>query len=172
MLKKLSQREKRTIKIGLVAAVAFLVFVFGSKWLSHWAQVRRSLVLAEAKLALIDVSDAKQAGLLSIVPVFEMPEAEETQKFLFMEKFNEQLKKAGIKNEPIQVLPAKSSGKSAYKLLALKCKGKCNFDQVLNLLANLKDNPYLVGVEEIRIKCNPSKRQEFELDLVVSTFVK
>jgi hypothetical protein len=172
MIKKLSQREKRTVKIGAVCVAAILVFTFGSRWLDHWLGVRSSLGQMKAKLDDINMSDPKRAGLLSIVPVFEMPQIEETQKFLFMEKFNEQLKRAGINSEPLQVLPARKSTQPGYKLLCLKCKGKCKFEQVLNLLANLKDNPYLVGIEEIRMKCDPNKREEFELDLVVSTFVK
>jgi hypothetical protein len=68
-----------------------------------------------------------------------------------------------------------STGKSpqaGYKLLRLKCSAKCKFGQVLDLLVNLKENPYLVGVEEMRIKCDPKKPQEVQLDLTVSTFVR
>ena len=63
-----------------------------------------------------------------------------------------------------------------YRVLRIKCKGKCKFDQLLDFLAALKENPYLVGVEELRIECDskqpPDKRQDIEVDLTVSTFVK
>jgi len=110
--------------------------------------------------------------LLSIVPAFEMPEKEETQRFLFRDKLNEQLKKAGIQNQPLQVASIGRSGQAGYRLLRLKCSAKCRFTQVLDLLASLKENPYLVGVEELRIKCDSKKPQEVDLDLTVSTFVK
>jgi len=104
--------------------------------------------------------------------VFEMPQKEETQRFLFRDKLNEQLKKAGIKNQPLQVASIGKSGQAGYRLLRLKCSAKCRFTQVLDLLADLKDNPYLVGVEELRIRCDKKKPQEVDLDLTVSTFVK
>ena len=43
---------------------------------------------------------------------------------------------------------------------------------MLDLLANLKENPYLVGVEELRMRIDKKKPQEVDLDLTVSTFVK
>ena len=172
MIEKLSQKDIRILKIGAVCVAAILVFVFASELLGRWAKARASLAEVKNKLELIDVDKAKKAGLLSIVPVFEMPEKEETQRFLFRDKLNEQLKKAGIKNQPLQVASIGKSGQSGYRLLRLKCSAKCRFTQVLDLLADLKDNPYLVGVEELRIRCDSKKPQEVDLDLTVSTFVK
>jgi hypothetical protein len=144
------------------------------QWLEHWVKVRKSLAAVRAELKTISPSRAKQEGLLSIVPVFEMPQSEEKQKFLFRDKLNEQLKKAGVKSEPLKVLPAaKLRRQAGYKLLRLQCRhGKGKFGQVLDLLANLNENPYLVGIEELRIRCNVKNRQEIELDLTVSTFAK
>lgn len=82
-MEKLSEKDIRALKIGAVGVIAVLVFVFGSKWIEHWSQARASLDQVKAKLELIDVDKAKQAGLLSIVPVFEMPLEEEKQTFLF-----------------------------------------------------------------------------------------
>jgi len=172
MIEKLSQKDIRTLKIGAVCVAAILVFVFALGWLGHWAQARKSLVELKDKLELLDVGKAKQAGLMSIVPVFDMPEKEETQKFLFRDKLNEQLKKAGISSKPLQVVSTGKSPQAGYRLLRLKCSAKCRFGQVLDLLASLKENPYLVGIEEMRIKCDPKKPQEVDLDLTVSTFVR
>jgi hypothetical protein len=155
-----------------VCVGAILVFVFASELLGRWAEARASLAEVKNKLELIDVDKAKRAGLLSIVPVFEMPQKEETQRFLFRDKLNEQLKKAGIKNQPLQVVSIGKSGQAGYRLLRLKCSAKCRFTQVLDLLANLKENPYLVGVEELRMRIDKKKPQEVDLDLTVSTFVK
>jgi hypothetical protein len=172
MIHKLSQREKRTIKIGAVCAVVILVMMFGTRWFERWDQAKTSLSQMKAKLDLVDVDKAERAGLMSIVPTFEMPQSEEKQKFLFRDKFNEQVKKAGIKSEPLQILPVGRPEQSGYKLLRLKFTGKGKFGQALDLLANLKENPYLVGIEEMRIQCDPKKREEVELELTVSTFVK
>jgi len=173
MIERLSQRDKRALKAGAVAVVAILGFVFITTWLEHWAVVRESLAAKRDKLEDINVSDAKQEGLWSKVPVFEMPQKEEEQSFLFRDKLSEQLKKAGVKPEPLKFLPAKKSRQAAgYKLLCLKCSGKAKFWQVLDLLTGLNENPYLVGIEELRIRCDPKKPQEVELDLTVSTFVK
>lgn len=172
IMRKLNQREKLMVKILAVCAVGILTFWIGSKWLGHWGEVKKSLADLEAKLKVIDVKEAKQAGLMSIVPVFEMPEEEDKQKFLFRDKLDEQLKKVGIKSEPLTELAIRKSRQAGYRLLRFKCTAKCRFTQVLDLLANLKENPYLVGIEEMRIECDPKKPQEVELNLTVSTFVK
>jgi len=173
MIEKLSQRDIRMLKIGAVCVAGILLFVFASDQLERWSTARKSLVLLEDKLELIDVDKAKRTGLTSIVPVFEMPEVEETQKFLFIDKLTEQLGKAGIKNQPLQVVSiGGKSGQTGYRLLRLKCSAKCRFTQVLDLLASLKENPYLVGVEELRMRIDQKKPQEVDIDLTVSTFVK
>ena len=43
------------------------------------------------------------------------------------------------------------------------CQG-CGGGTVLNVYAH--------AIEELKIKCDPKKRQEFKLDIVVSTFVR
>jgi hypothetical protein len=172
MIEKLSQRDKRALKFGAVCVAAILVFVFAAEWLGYWMEVRESLNVKKGRLDAINMSGAKRAGLMTIVPVFEMPQREGSQKHLFRDKLREQLKKAGIKSKPLQVLATRKSRETGYKLLRLKCSGKCNFGQVLDLLAGLKENPYLVGIEEFEMSCNPKKRQEFELNLTVSTFVR
>lgn len=171
-MRSLNQKEKRTLKFGIVCAVAIVGFAFATKWLDHWKLVRSSHTGIKDKLQTINVDETKRAGLMSIVPVFEMPEKEEKQKFLFRDKFNEQLRNARIKSEPLQVLPPIPSGVAGYELLRLKCSAKCSFRQALDLLAKLSENPYLVGIEELKIECDQKKRQDVKLDLTISTFVK
>ncbi len=172
-MNKLSERDIRALKIGAVCVVAILVFLFATWLRDRWAKVREEGAEVRAQLEAISVDKTKQTGLMSIVPVFEMPVIEEEQKFLFRDKLDEQLKKAGIKSsKPLQILTAGKSQVPGYRLLRLKCSTKCKFGQVLDLLARLNENPYLVGIEEMRIQCDPKKRQEVELNLTVSTFVK
>lgn len=171
MIKKLSQKEIRTIKLGAVCAAAIIVFWIGSTIFARLKKAEDSTELLNNKLELIDVNKAKQAGLMSIVPKFEMPIEEEEQKFLFVNKLTEQFKKAGIKNQPLQVA-SKGKKQGGYELLRMKCSATCRLTQALDFLADLKDNPYLVGIEELRIRMDKKKPQEIEMDLTVSTFVK
>lgn len=172
MIAKLSAKDKRALKIGAIGVVVVLLFMFGSKWQNVWAQAKAKMVELNAKLDAIDVDKARQAGVATIVPVFEMPQAEDEQKFLFRDKLTEQLKRAGIRNEPLQLQPAKKSFQPGYKLLLVKCTAKCRFSQIVDLLDRLNENPYLVGIEELRIKVDPKKREEVDLDLTVSTLAK
>ena len=180
MIDKLSQRDKRALKIGAIAVVAVLGYVFViSGWLEDWRLTRSLLATQRARLASImpggDTSSAaKQAGLFSVVPKFEMPQAEKIQRPLFREKFNEQLTKAGIKVKSLKYIRKKAGNKSgAYQLLPLECRGKCKFEQALGLLASLNENPYFVGAEDVQLKfSNTKERKEMDLVLVVSTFAK
>ncbi len=176
MARKLTQRETRTLIIGAISVVAILAFTYGTKGFDHWQKIRASLKSTRAKLKEVAVDQTKQAGLLSIVPVAELPKPEDQQKFLFRDKLYEQLKKAGIKTEPLTIVPSRRKVDLPYRVLLVKCKGKCKFEQLLDFLAALNENPYLVGIEELRFQCDmkqpPDKRKEVEIDLTVSTFVK
>ena len=169
---KLSEKDKRALKLLVLCAVAVAVFVLGSKWYERWGAARTEDNVLKSKLKAIDIDENKQKGLMAIVPAFKMPVAEEEQQSLFRDEFNEQLKKAGIKNEPLQIQANRRSPLTGYKSLFLVCKAKCQLSQALDLLARLNENPYLVGIEEFKIKIDPKKRSEVELNLTVSTFTK
>lgn len=180
MARKLNEREKRLLLLGVAAVVAILVFTYGSKGIDRWEKNRAALKEAQRKLGEVETDKAKLAGLTALVPVFETPQVEEKQKTLFREKLYEQLKKSGINSEP----PVPQLGKKTtisgvtYQMLKIKCRGKCKFDQLLDFLGNLKENPYYVGVEELQFRCDtkepPEKRKDkdVDFDLTVSTFVK
>lgn len=169
---KLSEKDIRAIKLGVAATIAIILFLIGSKWYEHWDKVRIEGQVLKAKLSDIDISETKRKGLMAIVPTFKMPVEEEEQQFLFRNEFNEQLKKAGIKNDPLKIIANRKAPITGYKSLHISCSAKCKYTQALDLLANLKANPYLVGVEEFKIKVDPKKRSEVELDITVSTFTK
>ncbi len=172
MMQKLSDRDIRAIKLGAVGLGAILLIMAGGKIHGRWAQLKEQIRIKEAQLDLIDVDKAKAAGIASIVPVFEMPEKEQAQKVRFRKVFTEQLKKAGIRTEPLKVIPTKRLLLPNYRLMNFQCSAKCRFTQVLDLLARLNENPHLVGIEEFKIKCDKSKPQDVELDLTVSTAVR
>jgi hypothetical protein len=171
---KLSERDKRAVKIGAVCMVGILAFVLVSDWVGHWWQLRRMVAEKRSRVKSVSLSEKDWVELRTKVPVFEMPEKYEVQKYPFRDKLDEQLKKGGIKKGTLQFLPlGRSEYADKYRLLSLQCRrAKCNFGQVLDLLAVLPENPYMAGIEELKIKCDPKKRKEFELNLTVSTFVK
>ena len=170
MIEKLSKKDIRALKFGAIGTAVILVFVFGSAAHDRWTKAKANAAVLRTKLDAIDVDKARQAGLMSIVPVFEMPQVQEEQKFLFRDKLSEQFKSAGIRNKPLQLQTGRKSPLSGYKLLLVKCSATCQFTQVLDFLSKLNENPYLVGIEELKIKCDPKKRGQVDLDLTVSTF--
>ncbi|MCP4612557.1 MAG: hypothetical protein GY845_27985 [Planctomycetes bacterium] len=172
MINQLSPKDIRTLKLGAVCVAGIIIFLIGSEVLGRLKKAQDSTDILNKKLDLIDVDKAKQAGIMAIVPKFEMPIEEEDQKFLFLDKLTEQFKKAGIKNQPLEVASKTTSKKDGYQLLRLKCSATCRLTQALDFLANLKDNPYLVGIEELRLRVDKKKPQEVAMDLTVSTFVK
>ena len=180
MARELNQREKRLLLIGAASVVVILIFTYGTKGLDRWSRSRAFITAAKKKLREVETDKAKLAGLLALVPAFEAPETLEKQTTLFREKLYAQLKKAGINTEPSPPVLGKKIGISGvnYRVLKIKCKTKCKFDQLLDFLAGLKENPYFVGVEELRVQCDtkepPEKRKDktVDVDLVVSTFVR
>lgn len=168
-MRKLSEKDIRALKLLAICAPAILVFYFGSGWLENWSKLRAQINSKEAQLKSLNMSDAKRAGLTSIVPAFEMPEREEAQKNRFRDKLVEQLKKAGIKYEPLKVTTTKKTIYKSYKLLLIQAKAKCNFTQMLDFLSRLNENPHLVGIEAFKFNCDKSKPQEVEFDFTVST---
>ena len=173
---KLSEKDIRAIKLGVLGIVAIVLFLAGSDWFERWGKVRTEGSVLKSKLKTIDFTSdsdkAKQKRLLELVPTFEKPLEQEEQQFLFRDAFNKQLKDAGIKNEPLQIQANRRSPLTGYKSLHLVCKARCKFSQALDLLAKLNENPYLIGVEEFKIKVDPKKRAEVDLNLTVSTLTK
>lgn len=175
MLDRLSQRNKRALRLGVIGVAAIVVFSLGLSWLQRWADVRKSVARSREQLKAIGVSDAERDKLMTIVPVFEMPKKEEEQKFSFRAEFNKQLKESGVKAKPLRFLPVSKAIEPGYRLLSLQCSGQADMEQILNLFANLKKNPYLVAVEEFMMKKSDPKNERsrrFDIELKVSTFVR
>ena len=171
-MQKLSEKDKRTLKMGAIGIAGILVLFGVMKWMEHWKEVRAEIVQIRSKLNAIDIEKAKQAGLTSIVPVLEMPKSEEEQMFLFRSKLRDQLKAARINNKPLKVLSTGKTRLGSYKMLRLECSAKCKFAQLMDFLAKLNENPYLVGVEELRIRCDKKNPQDIDVDMTFSTVVK
>ena len=172
MISKLNQRDIKALKMGAVGVAAIVVLIFALDGYERWNTAKQKSQELKAQLDHIDLDKAKRSGLTTLVPVFQMPIEKETQRFLFRDKLNEQLRNAGINSLPLQEVPGGKSPVAGYELLRLKCSAKCSIEQIFNLLADLKNNPYLVGVEEMRIKKDTRNPQQFDFDLTVSTLAK
>lgn len=177
MLQTISEKDKKALKFGAIAAVIIITTTFTFDWFDDWRQVKNQLRIQRKKVDSIigsnGASTAKQAGIMSIVPKFEMPVSADSQKENFRNKFNDQLKQAGIKVTTLKSLPiAKSKTDASMKILKLQCQGKCEFGQVTALLASLYDNPYFVGIENMRLTADKKKKGSVDMNLTVTTFVK
>ncbi len=173
MVRNLSERDKKALKLGTAGVVVILVFAGATLWFENWRQVRKDLQSARAHLSSISSGGAKEASLVSVVPKFEMPKKEKAQMILFRDEFNRQLKKSGIKAKSLGFVGGKKTRKvGGYKVLRLQCRGRCRYSQVLDLLADLSNNAYFVGVEDVQLKANTKDRKQVDLVLTVSTFAK
>lgn len=172
MLDSLDKRSRRAVIVGGGFAVAILLFHFVlSPWFGNWGVVRRDLA---NQIQQLEMADVREKLLAEKVPAFEMPESEDKQRVLFERKISEQLQAAGIAPIGIgqYVGKGKVQGKMGLKLLTLEVKGKGDFGQLLDFLANLNENPYLVSIEEFRAQCNKKNRQEITAMLKISTYAK
>jgi hypothetical protein len=173
---KITQRDKRTLMLTGIAAVAIIFwFVVVDGFLSDWKEVRSDLSIRRSKFESIASSEGLSAadkGLFSIVPVFASPGPEDTQGPAYMKKFNEQLKKLGIKAELKYLKSLKSKSASGYKTLRLQSQGRCKYTQAIDLMGKLYENPLFVSIEQLTITPDPKKLGEVEFTLVTSTFAK
>jgi len=172
VLGQIDERNARALKFGAVAVGAIVLFYTVSVWAEHWGKVREELAQKRGQLAVFE-SENKLRGLVNLVPVLEVPAAEQEQKVKFRNRVNEQLKAAGINAEPLQILSGSGRGAPAgYELLRVRVEGGCKFEQMLGFLAGLKENEHLAGVEEFSFDCDEKNREQVTFDMVLSTFVR
>ena len=166
-LERLSDRDRRALKIAAVAVVVLLAYAFLlAPWLDHWSSVKTRLEAGKARLAQLDAIKPQAS-----VPVLEMPQKLHQQRLLFERKLREQLKKAGI---AVKTLKYRGKGKRNAALngnvLQLECTAPAKFEQVLTLLSGMNENPYLISIEQLDIQVGPEKkRQEMTLNLTATT---
>ena len=175
MANHLSNREKRTIKAGMICAVVILGGFFMPEHVTRWRFMKAEIIRMENTLKEVrGFESPSQATLMRIVPVFQMPSSREKQSFLFRDKVNEQIKEAGLKEQPLQTYARKLRNKGGYAPLMVQYKGKGEFDKLLEFLVILKKNPYYVGIEELTVKCDPEKppenREDADIEFTLLTF--
>ena len=172
MLEKLSEKDVKTLKMGGIGVAAILILTVALSGFEYWANARQSYNTLDQQLKDLDTDKRKYEGLLSIVPVLKMPENKDNQKVLLREEMVQQFDDARITGQPWLEVSGKASPLPPYGLMCLKSSGSCRLRDMFNLLANLKENPYLVAIEELRIKSDPQNPQQINFDITVSTFYK
>jgi len=177
MAVKLADRDKRVLWLGAVCSVVIVGLKFIPEFAGHWQKTRVEIRVMEETLQQIqNPKDPKQLFLDSQVPVYAMPTTADAQAFLFRGKLSEQIKKAGLKEVPLQTTFSKKGQVGAYQPLHLSYAGKCSFDKLLKLLVDLKTNPYYVGIEALKIEADPKKpaqnRKEMTIELTLTTLAK
>ncbi len=176
-MKAFNERDIRAIKIGVAGLAAIGLYFLVGPWLSDWQMLRADLASARERLERVAVDEegalpAEQLRLMSAVPKVEPPADEKTQGTRFRDAFTQQLQKAGIRGRSLQDLAAKKIAGVGYKTLRLQVRGRCEWNQMLNLLGSLNENPYFVGVEELDLKPDTRNRNDLEFSITVSTFAK
>ena len=174
---QLQTREKRFLYIGGLMVLAIVLGTVGMDFLAQWKRIREEIRVRQDKIsnALSETARIQKKNLASIVPAFEMPVKENDQKNLFRDRLNEQFQKAGFKKQPFDIETSQKNI-GGFRRMSLTYKGKCQWGQLMDLLADLKRNPYFIGVERLSVKCdpkkNPEQRQEIDVALTVFTFYK
>ncbi len=181
-IQTMSRRDKRALLLGGVGAMLILLYAYVVKpWQAEQATLRAKVETQEKLLERIGLSPTAQAKmhqkiLAQKVPAFTMPEGEDMQRLIFEREFSNLLKKAGVKPKsmPQFISQGKKIPQLGVKKLKIQGEGKCKFEQALDLLASVYENPHLASVEEFKLTCDEKKRKERMVDvsLTVTTFTK
>ncbi|MBN1973766.1 MAG: hypothetical protein JW787_09020 [Sedimentisphaerales bacterium] len=172
MLEKLNEKDKNTLKMGGIGAIVLVVLVIAYQGFNQRAQKLKELKRLELTYKSLDVSENVHKRIMAAVPIFQMPGNEQNQKTYFRNSLNQKFEQLGITTAPWQEV---AGGKThippqGYGVLLLRTSGSCRFDNILTLLADLKENPYYVGVEELNIQCDPQNPQQATFIITLSTY--
>ncbi len=175
MMSQTGDRNQRALVVGAMAAAVILLLTYV---VTPWVEVRQRLEKLEGQLSAAGGESVREQAyrlrLARAVPAFAMPGGEDAQRLRFLRSFSEQVKQAGLGLAGMPQYRGQSpvEGDLGVKLLRLECQGKCKVAQALDVLARLYENPDLVAVEEMALRCVSDNREDWELSLTVSTFAE
>lgn len=177
-MKPLTQRDKRTLKLTAMAGVLIVVYFLALEpMLASWQQMRSQRDQLQRQL---DRLTGIQSGIGAIrfkeltdrVPVYEMPSAAAEQGLLFRDELTRQLQRAGLQARTLQLRDNRGKRENGFAVLTVDCQGRCEYEQMLRLLADLKRNPYYVGVEKLSLRVDTRNRNEMTFQLAVFTYAQ
>lgn len=174
MLEKLNEKDKKTVKIGGLAAILLLVLFGTYQGYNLWESKKKDTKKLDSELVALNMTESAHKNLMATVPVFQMPKDEETQKTNFRSSLNQLFEQMRINTDPLVEVAAGNTIRPpvGYGALCLKTSssGTISFQNILYLLAALKENPYLAGIEELKITCDQQNPQLANFSIVLSTF--
>jgi hypothetical protein len=175
---KLSEKDRKTIKVGAVLMAIILVCGGMNILLSEYSRTSKELDAVKSKFnSVMPNSDgsltSKQAGLYNIVPVFEIPKKEDIPGETCRKKLMEQLRKAKVNFRDVILQPmANKENACGFRKRNLRCEGKCTFTQAMDLVASLYENPWFIAIEEFKIERNAKNRSQMDMTITISTYIK
>ena len=174
MLKKLNEKDQKTVKTGGLAVIALLAVVIFYMGYNFWSTQKDITKKLERDLKTLNLSSTAHKQLLADVPVFQEPLNESDQKTDFRDYLDKFFETKRISIDPLTTVNASNSTRppAGYGILCLKTssKGTVSFQRILEMLAGLKENPYMVGIEEFKITCDQDNPQYASFNIVLSTF--
>ena len=177
-MRALTQREKHTLRFTAAAAVV-IVGYFGAvePMAASWQAKRTQRDRLQRQLDRLTgiqngIGAIRFKELTDRVPVFEMPVAASEQGLLFRNELTRQLQKAGIQARTLQLRDNRGRRQDGYAVLTIDCQGRCEYPQMLNLLEDLKQNPYYIGIEKFSLRADARNRKEMTFQLAVFTYAK
>lgn len=175
---KLSEKDQKTLKVGGLLIVMIVVCGSLNILVKEYSKTSKELKTAKAKFNSVKPkSDGSlnplQARYYKKVPVYKLPQEEKIPGETFRLEFLKLLRDCKINFTVLNHLPMSSKKNAAgFRTRNIHCKGKCSFQQAVDLLAKLYETPRFVGIEDFKIECNPKNRSQMELAITVSTFIK
>jgi len=172
MLEKLNEKDQKTLKTGGLAVLVLAVAIAGYQGYNYWNAQNKITKDLDRDFKTLTMNESAHKKLIADVPAFEMPADDSTQKTRFRDSLNLLFEQMRISTDPWVDVTAGIRPPAGYGALSLKTstKGTVSFQNILYLLAALKENPYLVGIEELKITCDSQNPQLATLSIVLATF--
>lgn len=177
-MKPLTQRDKRTLKLSAIA-VAVIVgwFMIVEPTLGSYRSLRSERDHLQKQLDRLTgiqngVGSIKYKELADRVPKFELPQDAARQGVLFRDELTRQLQKAGLQARTVQLRDNRGKRQDGFAVLTVDCQGRGGYEPMLKLLADLKQNPYYVGIEKFSLRVDAKNRNEMTFQLAAFTYAK
>ncbi|MBP8604624.1 MAG: hypothetical protein KBI46_02110 [Phycisphaerae bacterium] len=178
MMKPLSAREKRAVGLVVLTAVLIAIWRVSVPAFEYYQRLtgQRHALRQKIDTLFLLAKPEQQLRLKTLseqVPVLEMPQPAAQQGILLRDELTRQLQRCGIQAKTLQL--RESSGalrRDGFRVLLLDCQGRCSTQSLMQLIEQLKQNPYYVAVEKLSMKVDPKERSAVTFQLVVSTYAK
>ena len=121
---KFDQRNKKTLKLGIIGLIVILLAVFFLDWIQKWKELRQSIRDTTKQLETLATADEKLEALRMRVPAVAVPQKEQKQLFAFRDALNRQLSGARISVKPFKVSTVAKSARPEYQYLYLSTHGR------------------------------------------------